>query len=203
MSCGPAQAILDVADQIENAKEAVLAEIDASPLGQLLSIKEEAEAELNGLMDKLESAIPEMATDLAEKAFDELPLSDQMKDIAGFIALGYLQKDLVESKLESVKNKFGAIVDANSIDDVVSLLRSGAASVDDLCKLIPNVDTQGIGFAIKGIPTSFPTLDPVAMIKKGKLPDLPDVGKVFLEAKVEAKDQADDFLSLELPRFDL
>ncbi len=202
MSCGPSKALREVAGQIDQLNEAFDAAIESSPLGKLQSIKEEAVAELNGLMDKLETAIPATAFDLADKLFDDLPLGDQMKEVAGLLALGYLQKDAVEAKLDIMKRKYGNL-DGVDIDNVADLLRSGAADIDDLCKLLPNAETQGVNLVVKGIPTSFPDVDPVAMIRKGELPPLPDVGKVFLDTNVVAKDQADDFLNLELPNFSL
>ena len=202
MSCGPSQAIRDVADAIDQGKDAVLSAIDSSPLGALISIKEKAEDEVNGLLGELEKAIPEMAEDVLNKAFDDLPLHDQVKDLAATLALGYLAAPQIIQKTEQIQRKFGAILEGDfDLDKITSLLRSGANDIDDICKLLPNADTQGIGVVVKGIPTSFPSLDPVMMIKKGGLPDLPDVGTVFLEAKRESRDQADDFLTLELPRF--
>lgn len=203
MSCGPSAEIRAVADQIDNAKDAVLAAVDASPLGALISIKEKAEDEVNGLLGELEKAIPEMAEDVLNKAFDDLPLHDQAKDLAKTLALGAIAAPDIIRKAKSMEQKFGSILEGDfTIDKLTSLLRSGANDIDDICKLLPNADTQGIGLVVKGVPTSFPTLDPVMMLKKGKLPDLPEVGTVFLEAKRESKDQADDFLTLELPRFD-
>ena len=201
MSCGPSSAMRDLADQIDQANDALDAAINDSPLGKLASLKEEAEAKVNAMMDKLEAAIPGAIGGFVDKAFEDLPMGDQMKEVAGLIALGYLQKDLVENKIDVMKAKYSNLdVD---IDNVADLLRSGAADIDDLCKLLPNVSTQGVNLIVKGIPTSFPNVDPVAMVKKGDIPKLPDIGKVFLDVEVEAKDQADDFLSLELPRFNL
>ena len=201
MSCGPSQAIKDVAAQIDALNEQFDNMINESPLGKLNDLKAEAEAELNGLMGKLEAALPDIAFPSADLPFEDLPAIDQMKQVAGLLALGYLQKDAVEAKLDFMKDKYSDLdVD---IDNVADLLRSGAADLDDLCKLIPNVETQGINIAVKGTPTSFPDINPVAMVRKGALPELPDLGKVWIDPTVKAKEQADDFLNLELPRFDL
>ena len=201
MSCGPSQAIKDVAAQIDALNEQFDNMINESPLGKLNDLKAEAEAELNGLMGKLEAALPDIAFPSADLPFGDLPAIDQMKQVAGLLALGYLQKDAVEAKLDFMKDKYSDLdVD---IDNVADLLRSGAADLDDLCKLIPNVETQGINLAVKGVPTSFPDINPVAMVRKGALPKLPDLGKVWIDPTVKAKEQADDFLNLELPRFDL
>jgi len=83
-------------------------------------------------------------------------------------------------------------------------LREGAMDLDNLCKMVPNVNTQGIELEVKGVPTSFPDFDPVAMIRKGALPNMPKMaGKPRLgDPKVISKKQADDFLNIELPVFD-
>ena len=74
--------------------------------------------------------------------------------------------------------------------------------IDDICKLVPNVQTQGVNLEVKGVPTSFPNVDPVAMIKGGDLPKLPSIDGFKIEPEVISKAQADDFLQLELPTFD-
>jgi hypothetical protein len=101
-----------------------------------------------------------------------------------------------------MKNKYqGTDVD---IDNLADLLRSGAMDIDQICKLVPNVDMQGVNVEVKGVPTSFPDIDPVALIRKGKLPDTStfNLDGVRVDTKVISKKQADDFLDIELPTFD-
>jgi len=76
--------------------------------------------------------------------------------------------------------------------------------IDQICKLVPNVDMQGVNVEVKGVPTSFPDIDPVALIRKGKLPDTStfNLDGVRVDTKVISKKQADDFLDIELPTFD-
>ena len=107
----------------------------------------------------------------------------------------------IAAKLAEMKAKYsGTDVD---IDNLAQLLRSGALDIDEICKLVPNVNTDGINVEVKGIPTTFPDIDPVALVRKGKLPDSPVFDKDFvdLDVNVVSRKQADDFLDIELPSF--
>ena len=74
--------------------------------------------------------------------------------------------------------------------------------LDSICKMVPNVDTEGVNAVVKGVPTSFPDIDPVSILRGGPTPQLPKIGDVYIETSVQAKKQTDDFLDIELPTFD-
>ena len=202
MSCGPAKAITEMADQLDALNEKIDATImDIPGMGELAGLKDKVESQAQGLMDKLNEAMPSIK--MPELPFDQLPLQDQFKQLAGLAALGYLRKDEFEDKLEKAKSAFeGLDFDVRNLDDLADQLRSGAMRIDDICKLVPNVQTQGVNLEVKGVPTSFPNVDPVAMIKGGELPKLPSIDGFTIEPEVISKAQADDFLQLELPTFD-
>ena len=198
MSCGPAKALLEMADKVDALNESIDAAImDIPGMSELAGLKSKVSSEANSLMDKLNEAMPTIK--FPDKDFLDLPLQDQMKQIAGLIALGYLAKPQLEAKLDQMKRKYsGMDID---IDNLADALRSGAMDLDSLCKMVPNVQTQGVNLEVKGIPTSFPNIDPVAIIRGGKLPPMPKVGDVYIDPTIKAKEQADDFLNLELPTF--
>ena len=104
---------------------------------------------------------------------------------------------LLKSKYENMD-----LGDFKDLDDVVAALRSGALDLDNICKLIPNFEEEpgGIGFALKGVPTSFPEIDPVALLKGGKLPDFPK-SEFDLEVEAITKEATDEFLQFDLPKF--
>jgi len=198
MSCGPAKALLEMADKVDALNESIDAAImDIPGMSELAGLKDKVTSEANSLMDKLNEAMPTIK--FPDKDFLDLPLQDQMKQIAGLIALGYLAKPQLEAKLDQMKTKYGG-VDID-IDNLADMLRSGAMDLDSLCKMVPNVQTQGVNLEVKGIPTSFPNIDPVAILRGGSLPPMPKVGDVYIKPTIKAKEQADDFLNLELPTF--
>ena len=198
MSCGPAKALLEMADKVDALNESIDAAImDIPGMPELAGLKDKVTSEANSLMDKLNEAMPTIK--FPDKDFLDLPLQDQMKQIAGLIALGYLAKPQLEAKLDQMKTKYGG-VDID-IDNLADMLRSGAMDLDSLCKMVPNVQTQGVNLEVKGIPTSFPNIDPVAILRGGSLPPMPKVGDVYIKPTIKAKEQADDFLNLELPTF--
>ncbi len=198
MSCGPAKALLEMADKVDALNESIDAAImDIPGMSELAGLKDKVTSEANSLMDKLNEAMPTIK--FPDKDFLDLPLQDQMKQIAGLIALGYLAKPQLEAKLDQMKTKYGGMdID---IDNLADMLRSGAMDLDSLCKMVPNVQTQGVNLEVKGIPTSFPNIDPVAILRGGSLPPMPKVGDVYIKPTIKAKEQADDFLNLELPTF--
>ncbi len=198
MSCGPAKALLEMADKVDALNESIDAAImDIPGMEELAGLKDKVTSEANSLMDKLNEAMPTIK--FPDKDFLDLPLQDQMKQIAGLIALGYLAKPKLERKLDQMKTKYGGMdID---IDNLADMLRSGAMDLDSLCKMVPNVQTQGVNLEVKGIPTSFPNIDPVAILRGGSLPPMPKVGDVYIKPTIKAKEQADDFLNLELPTF--
>lgn len=200
MSCGLSEAMKGAADQVDALNEKFDAAVMNSPLGELGSIAEKAEAAAQGVMDKLNDAIPSIK--LPDLPFDQLPLQDQFKELAALTTLGILQAPVIAGKLAEMKNKYkNTDID---IDNLAELLRSGAMDIDQICKMVPNVDMQGVDVEVKGIPTSFPDIDPVALIRKGRLPDTStfNLDGVRVDTQVVSKKQADDFLDIELPTFD-
>ena len=199
MSCGISKSMEAVAEQVDALNAKLDAAVMSAPgMGELAGLKDKVEGAAQGIMDKLDAAIPSIK--FPTKPFDQLPLQDQMKEIAGLLALGYLKKDAVESKIKQLEAKWGGVdVDINNL---AGLLRSGAMDLDSICKLVPNVDTEGVNAVVKGIPTSFPDIDPVSILRGGPTPQLPKIGDVYIETSVQAKKQTDDFLDIELPTFD-
>ena len=199
MSCGISESMKGVADQVDALNAKLDAAVMSAPgMGELAGLKDKVEGAAQGIMDKLDAAIPSIKFPVTP--FDQLPLQDQMKEIAGLLALGYLKKDAVESKIKQLEAKWSNVdVDINNL---AGLLRSGAMDLDSICKLVPNVDTEGVNAVVKGIPTSFPDIDPVSILRGGPTPQLPKIGDVYIETSVQAKKQTDDFLDIELPTFD-
>ena len=199
MSCGISESMKQVADQVDALNAKLDAAVMGVPgMGELAGLKDKVEGAAQGIMDKLDAAIPSIK--FPTTPFDQLPLQDQMKEIAGLLALGYLKKDAVESKIKQLERKWSNVdVDINNLAD---LLRSGAMDLDSICKMVPNVDTEGVHAVVKGVPTSFPDIDPVSILRGGPTPQLPKLDKVYIETSVQSKKQTDDFLDIELPTFD-
>ena len=116
--------------------------------------------------------------------------------------LGVLKKDEIESKLEGMKNKWGNVDlgDIKNFDDLKRLIMSGAIDLDSLCKLVPNIEKEGTVVTVRATPTSFPDIDPAAILKGEKLPEYRKP-KIDIRVGTRAKKQAEEFLNLELPDF--
>ena len=123
-----------------------------------------------------------------------------MKEIAGYIALGALALPQLKSQLDYMKDKYAG-VDVD-IENLADLLRTGAMDLDNLCKLVPNIQTQGVNVEIKATPTSLPDIDPVAILRGGAIPEFPTSIETYIETSKVNKKATDDFLNIELPTFD-
>ena len=203
MSCGPSKAMLEIADQVDALNAKIDGAIMSAPgMSELAGLKDKVNDIGNGIMDKVKAAVPSI--DFPIKSFDQLPLQDQMKEIAGLIALGVVALPEYKAKLELMKNKYDGI-DGINIDNLADMLRSGAMDLDSICKMVPNVDTQGVNVAIKGIPTSFADVDPVAILRGAELPKI-QIDDVYVETtkvlRQDVKNEKMDFLNIELPTFD-
>ena len=199
MSCGPSKELLAVADQIDALNAQLDAAImDIPGMGELAGLKGKVEGEAQKLKDKLSAALPSIS--FPNVPFGQQSLQDQIKSVAGLIALGIAGKDQLENQIDFLKAKYsGMDVD---IDNIADLLRQGAMDLDSICKMVPNIQTQGIDLTVKGIPTSFPDIDPVAIIRGNPVPEMPSIDNVYIDKNVRSKEQAEEFLNIELPNFD-
>ena len=78
MSCGLSKAMAGAAEQVDALNEHFDAAVRNSPLGELGSIAEKAEAAAQGVMDKLNDAIPSIK--LPDLPFDQLPYRISLKN---------------------------------------------------------------------------------------------------------------------------
>ena len=201
MSCGPSEKLRALADQVDALDDKIDSLITESPLGKLNDLKNQAGDAVNGVMGKLTDAIPEALTKIGDIA--DRTLHEDISEIGKLLLLGIVAKPLYEQEIRRLKDKWGnvGLGDFKDLDDVDNALRRGALDLDKICKLIPNTEKQGVDVVVKGTPISFPDIDPVALVKYGKIPDV-RTGKIALKTSVRSKKQAEEFLNLQLPEFD-
>ena len=201
MSCGPSEKLRALADQVDALDDKIDSLIEESPLGKLNDLKNQAGDAVNGIMGKLTDAIPEALTKIGDIA--DRTLHEDISEIGKLVLLGIAAKPLYEQEIRRLKDKWGnvGLGDFKDLDDVANALRSGALDFDKICKLIPNTEKQGVNVVVKGTPISFPDIDPVALVKHGKIPDV-RTGKISLATSTRAKKQSEEFLNLQLPEFD-
>lgn len=201
MSCGPSEKLKALADQVDALDDKIDSLITESPLGKLNDLKNQAGDAVNGVMGKLTDAIPEALTKIGDIA--DRTLHEDVSDIAKLLLLGIAGKDLYEREITRLTNKWGNISfgQFQDLEDVADALRSGALDLDRICKLIPNTEKQGVDVVVKGTPISFPDIDPVALVKYGKLPTL-RTEKIRVDTILRSKKQSEEFLNLQLPEFD-
>ena len=150
MSCGPSKALAALAEKVDLANEKIDELILQPTIGKLDDLKQQAEDELNGLMGDLEEMIPEI--DLGIEIPENLKsLQDDFKDVGNFLLVGLAKKDALVSKMKQIESKYsnvdlGGFKDLN---DVSKALMSGAADLDELCKLLPNAQVKEKEYIIK------------------------------------------------------
>ena len=121
-----------------------------------------------------------------------IPDGDKAKITIRFRGRELAHKELGMKQVERIEK---------DLEDVADALRSGALDLDRICKLIPNTEKQGVDVVVKGTPISFPDIDPVALVKYGKLPTL-RTEKIRVDTILRSKKQSEEFLNLQLPEFD-
>ena len=201
MSCGPSEKLKDLAAQVQAAEDKFDSLVNSSPLGKLNEIKNDALEDVNGILGKMETMIPSILNKLLSAA--DKTLHDDVKDLLKFIMLGKIAQPQIESQLDWMKERWGNLDlgDIKNFDDLRRMLENGAIDIDNLCKLIPNVEEEGVNVIVRATPTSFPDIDPAAILKGGKLPDIANP-PIDIQIGTRAKEEAEEFLNLELPDYD-
>tara|TARA_Y100000996_G_C22504107_1_gene635650 strand:+ start:189 stop:797 length:609 start_codon:yes stop_codon:yes gene_type:complete len=201
MSCGPSKALRDLAGQIDELDNKVDDLIAESPLGKLADLQNQAKDAIGGVMNKVEAAIPEALN----KVLGEMDktLHEDASDLLKFIMLGAIAKPQLENKLDSMKKKWGSVDlgDIKDLDDLADLIRNGAIDLDSICKMLPNVEGQGVDLVVKGRPISFPDISPEGLLKGHGLPDIKK-GNVWFDVGRSSRRQSEEFFNLEIPEFD-
>ena len=201
MSCGPSEKLKELADKVQAAEDKFDAAVNSSPLGKINDIKNDALDTVNGVMGKMENMFPSIINKVLSPA--NKTLHDDVKDLLKFVILGHFALPQIKNQLDYMKEKWGNVDlgDIRNFDDLHNLLMSGAIDLDSLCKLVPNIEKEGVEITVKGVPTSFPDIDPAAILKGGKLPPVV-IGEIEVDVGTRAKEEAEEFLNLELPDFD-
>jgi len=201
MSCGPSEKLKELAAQVQAAEDKFDSLINSSPLGKLNEIKNDALEDVNGILGKMENMIPSILNKVLSAA--DKTLHDDVKDLIKFAMLGVIAKPQIEAQLEMMKSRWGNLDlgDINNFDDLRNLITSGAIDLDNLCKMIPNVEKDGVKVVVRATPTSFPDIDPAAILKGESLPK-PLPAKIKINVYKRSREQAEEFLDLELPDFD-
>lgn len=171
MSCGPSKALAALADKVDLANEKIDELILQPTIGKLDDIKQQAEDELNGVLGDLEEMIPEI--NLGIEIPEELKsLQDDFKDVGNFLLLGLAKKDALVSKMKQIESKWSSVDlgDFKDLNDVSKALMSGAADLDELCKLLPNAQIKQKEYIVK----SGDTLSAIAAAEGVKIQEILD-----------------------------
>tara|TARA_Y100000361_G_scaffold44407_1_gene38431 strand:+ start:7226 stop:7825 length:600 start_codon:yes stop_codon:yes gene_type:complete len=191
MSCGPAEKMRAMADEIDALNKKAEDAVNAAIGDKLGALQQEAQDKINGIMAKVEGMIPSIGFPKPSTN----SISD-LENIAKLIMLGKLAEPQVEAAIKQFKSAWGGDID---IDNLADRLRKGSLAIDQICKAIPNLETDGVQVTVKGTPTSFPEVDAVALLKGG---DLPEYKKPKLQYDItkRTKEATDSFLKVKMPR---
>ena len=200
MSCGPSEKLKDLAAQVKAAEDKFDSLVNSSPLGKLNEIKNDALEDVNGILGKMENMIPSILNKVLSTA--DKTLHDDVKDLLKFIMLGKIAQPQIEAQLDWMKLRWGNLDlgDIKNFDDLRRMLENGAIDIDNLCKLIPNVEEEGVNVIVRATPTSFPDTDHAAILKGGPLPDYRKP-KITVGVEKRAREQLEEFINLEIPDF--
>lgn len=135
-------------------------------------------AKLKSIEDSIKAAIPQI--DLP----DEIKgLQSEIGDFAKKIINTALAAEDIKDQLDILKSKWGGVdLGDYSIEDIPRLIKSGVLDLQNLCKMVPNYteeedETGGVNLIIRGMPTTYPTTNPVAAALGLSFPEIvkPDI----------------------------
>lgn len=196
MSCGPSEALKKVADKIEAGNSAIDSKINAIAGGAIGGIRSVLQGAVNGVKGAVKGAIPEI----------DLPnvpdsLQNDVTDLVKKLAVSRLAYLDIKNDLKNLETKWGSL-DFGDIDlnNLPTLLRSGALDLETICKKIPNFEKEGVDVIVKGLPITFPNTNASSIIRGGNIPKIPEpIIKVDVaRAKREAGEK---FVNVVKPRF--
>jgi len=168
MSCGPAKAVTELTEQIDNTLSVADKALTALPLG-IASVVGYVEAQLATQINQKIKLIKE----LIQGQIPSLPGGGLPTELTTLIQTG-LAGAAALTYINDLKEKYED-VDVD-VDNIVELLAEVGNDLDKLCKIVPNVQNIGGDFVIKGFPVSFPEIDPLLILEEGEFPDV--VGNV-------------------------
>jgi len=168
MSCGPAQGLIDLADNIDSTlqyADDALAALDK----KIASIPGFVEAQLTAGIDAQIKLAKEMLEDPLSALKGRIPgLPEDFENMLK-VAKGVAGTALY---LNGLKEKYKD-VDVD-IDNIASLLRDVGNDLNLLCQLVPNMQNIDGEVVRLGQPLSFPTPTEAmkSLLKEGKFPDI-------------------------------
>lgn len=171
MSCGPAEGLKKLAEKIDVINETIDATLTnaidgVANLAVIASIKAAAEGFADGIKEKIKAHVPDFA-----KARG---LISDIQDISEKILTLALSGQNLKDELQLLQEKYTGLNLGNlDLQNLPDLLRSGALDIEQICKLFPNFEEDGVDLVLRGAPVTFPEIDPVAIIRGHRLPELP------------------------------
>lgn len=165
MSCGPAEAVRELTESIDNVLSVADKALTALPLG-IASIPGYVEAQLGPpLAEKIK-----LMKQLIEGQIPTLPGVSLPAELTTLISAG-LAGAAALTYVDDLKEKYANLPEVD-IDNIVELMTELGNDLDQLCKIVPNVQNIGGDLIVKGFPVSFPEIDPLKIIEEGKFPDV-------------------------------
>jgi len=196
MSCGPADGLKKLAgkvDGLNNEIDSLVSSIQSGAIGGIKSIVDDATSQVK---DAVKGMIPEI--DLPK-----IPVSLQadVTKLASKLLTTKLAADDLKNDLENIKTKYGSLnfgdIDLNNLP---SLLQQGALDLDTICKKIPNFELEGADVIFRGLPTTFPEIDAVNILRGGTFPEIPKP-KFTVDVARAKREAGEKYINVVKPRF--
>jgi hypothetical protein len=170
MSCGPAEGLLKLAEKIDVVNTTIDTSLKTLTDGVansaiITALTATVQGFADGILAKVKDHIPEFAKTKG--------MISDIQDIAGKILTVALAGEDLKNELTTLKQKYTGL-DLGNIDlaSLPDLLRSGALDLENICNKFPNFEQDGADIVLRGTPITFPDIDPVAIIRGHKLPEM-------------------------------
>ena len=193
MSCGPAEKLLQLAEDFETVEaqiDTMIADVEA----QVGAIQATAQAEVDKVIGSLKGLMPEI-----DIPFVPDSIQGDITNLVQNILTAQLAAEDLANELERLEAKWGGLDLGNiRIQDIPQLLRSGALDLENICQLIPNYEKDGSQIVLKGTPISFPEINVADILKGGSLPNIqvPDFAEVVTRRIEKGSEK---FINISIP----
>jgi len=139
MSCGiseEAKKLTDKLDEIDQKIDEALNDIPG--VAEAQQFVDDLEADINSLKDKVMGGIPILGSGSLPPELQSL--QSDVETAIGYVMMGVNGVNEVKSQMDYIKGKWGGVDlgDIKNLDDLSSMITSGAADLDNLCTAVTN-----------------------------------------------------------------
>lgn len=130
---------------------------------------------------------------------DVRAFADKIKPIVAKAGVAALSVQDLKNEVDRLKGKWGSVNFGDiDIEQIPDLLKDGSLDLDSICKKLPNFQNDGLNVVLKGLPISFPKINPNSILKGLPIPEIPKP-QITIEVSRRKGDAAEQYTNVTPP----